>query len=200
MDNISNEDRSMRAVDQHMLDELRSSTNGCHVPAWNTSAKLSPPFRISPANLNIVFYNCTETAAVRPDGILADMGCGGGNDTFVRVVADGFFPNDETSGYAAYAIEGCDATVVPVMRSSSSSSGVANASDYLQLISDGFLLTWESDPARRDNSRTGRNIGIGIGVGCGGLIMGFFAFFVWYKHKNNKHVKLGGISPSHTDQ
>jgi hypothetical protein len=50
---------------------------------------------------------------------------------------------DETSDYEGYAIEGCDAAVMPVV----GSSGEANASNYERLIKDGFLLTWKQPPA-----------------------------------------------------
>ena len=54
-----------------------------------------------------------------------------------------------TGGYAGYALEGCDAIVVPVL----GSSGEGNASDYKRLISGGFLLTWDPPPARKFFSR-----------------------------------------------
>jgi len=46
--------------------------------------------------------------------------------------------DDDPGGYGSYFLEGCNATVVPVL----ARSGEANASNYKELISDGFLLTW----------------------------------------------------------
>lgn len=67
------------------------------------------------------------------------IGCVDASNAFVRAGV----PYDVTGNYAGYALEGCDATVVPVM---GSSSGSANASDYKQLVSDDFLLTWDETP------------------------------------------------------
>ncbi|KAF7027378.1 hypothetical protein CFC21_039424 [Triticum aestivum] len=50
---------------------------------------------------------------------------------------------DATGNYGGYALEGCNAVVTPVL---GSSSGQTNASDYKQLINDGFLLTWDPLP------------------------------------------------------
>jgi hypothetical protein len=139
---ISYPERGLRVVDQGKLDLLRAS-NSCQArPIMNTSVKLGIPFRIDPANLNLTLYNCTMTspAAVaerRHRGLLpTKMKCGNGSEVLVR--AGGRY-YDETSDYA---VEGCHAAVVPVMGSSSE----ANASHYEQLISDGFLLTWEPPP------------------------------------------------------
>jgi hypothetical protein len=63
------------------------------------------------------------------------MGCGNQHKVFVSM--GGRY--DETSDYGGYAVEGCDTSVVPVL----GSSGEANASHYEQLISNGFLLTWD---------------------------------------------------------
>ncbi|XP_044973771.1 uncharacterized protein LOC123441366 [Hordeum vulgare subsp. vulgare] len=132
---ISYEKQSMRVVDIQKEEDFKSSS-GCHFPLWNTSGKLLPPFKVSNCNLNLIFYNCTKTLAHR-DRALVEMRCVDGTNTFVR--AGGRF--NETGNYGDYALEGCNATVVPVM----SSSGKANASDYERLISGGFLLTWEWD-------------------------------------------------------
>jgi hypothetical protein len=73
---MSYEERSLRVVDLYELTQLRDY-NSCHVPRWNTSVKLRPPFKISPANLNLVFYNCTKKAAgvARQDGTLVETRC-----------------------------------------------------------------------------------------------------------------------------
>jgi hypothetical protein len=133
------EERRLRVVD--IYDKIASRF--CHVSSRNTSAKLSTSFKISRANMDLVLYNCTaEAAAVaRRDGKLVPMRCGNQSnaDTFVR--AGGFFYG--RNDYAANTIQGCNATVVPVL---GSKSGTANASNYEQLISDGFLLSWDGPP------------------------------------------------------
>uniref|UniRef100_M8BQ81 Wall-associated receptor kinase galacturonan-binding domain-containing protein n=1 Tax=Aegilops tauschii TaxID=37682 RepID=M8BQ81_AEGTA len=59
--NISYEDRSLHVIDVGKLHVLQVA-NSCHVPIWNSSVKLRPSFRIYPANLNLIFNNCTEEA------------------------------------------------------------------------------------------------------------------------------------------
>jgi hypothetical protein len=124
---------------------LRSSSS-CNVPIW-TSIVLGIPFRIDPINLNLIVYNCKEYASAaakaRRDRELVQtrMMCGNESKVFVRTGTAGGY--DETSDYEGYAIEGCDAAVMPVV----GSSGEANASNYERLIKDGFLLTWKQPPA-----------------------------------------------------
>jgi hypothetical protein len=132
---ISYEDLSLRVVDLYELNELRDS-NSCHVPRWNTSIKLRSEFKISPTNLNLVFYNCpgTSAGAARRDGTM--VRCVNQSDTFVST--RGFY--NETSDNTGF--EGCEATVMPVL----GSSDEAKASDYEKLIGDGFLLTWDPPP------------------------------------------------------
>jgi hypothetical protein len=127
------EERSLRVVD--IYDKTASWL--CRVSSLNTSAKLSRSFQISPANMDLVLYKCTaEAAAVaRRDSKLVPMRCGKEINADAFVSAGGFYVGD--------AIRGCNATVVPVL---GSKSGMANASDYEQLISNGFLLTWGPPP------------------------------------------------------
>jgi hypothetical protein len=129
---ITYEEHSLHAIDLGKLNLLKIS-NSCDVlPSWNTSAKLARPFQISSVNLNLILYNCTEAARRDDRGLVeTKMGCGNQHKVFAGV--EGLY--DETR-----AIEGCDACVVPVL---GSSPGKANASHYEQLISDGFLLTWD---------------------------------------------------------
>ncbi|BAF03876.2 Os01g0137100 [Oryza sativa Japonica Group] len=134
---------SLLVADVHKLDDFRnSSSKGCHVMTANTSSKVGQPFSVSSANLNLIFYNCTaETAAaaVRRDGGLVETKCSGGG-TLVRV--GGHY--SDSGSYEEYSVEGCGATLVPVL---GTSSGEANASSYEELISDGFLLTWQPPSA-----------------------------------------------------
>ncbi|MBC2899488.1 hypothetical protein CFC21_112321 [Triticum aestivum] len=133
---ISYEEHSLHAVDLHKETYFKKEeedfnvSKSCHFPRWNTSVKLAPPFKVTPANVNLIFYNCTKTVA------LVEVRCPNASNMFVRAGV----PHDATGNYAGYALEGCNATVVPVM---GSSSGSANASDYEQLIEDDFLLTWD---------------------------------------------------------
>ncbi|TKW13321.1 hypothetical protein SEVIR_5G092700v4 [Setaria viridis] len=94
------------------------------------------PFSISPVNQNLIFYNCTKPAAeeVRQKRGLVGTACR--NNTFVR--AGGSYDDEGSGSYSNYFLEGCNATVVPVL----GNSGEANASRYEKLISGGFLLTW----------------------------------------------------------
>ncbi|KAI5004439.1 hypothetical protein ZWY2020_031682 [Hordeum vulgare] len=134
--NISYESRSLRVVDVYQEKNFNDSER-CHFPLSNTSGKLAPPFKVSNSNLNLILYNCTKALAHRDRAALVEMRCGNASDVFVR--AGGRF--NETGNYGGYALQGCNATVVPVM----SWSGKANASHYKQLINGGFLLTWD-DP------------------------------------------------------
>lgn len=106
----------------------------CHVPTSNTSSKVALPFSISTTNLNLFLYNCNKTLVPRDgDGDLVETICG--NKTFARVGG-----NYSVSGdYAAFYMEGCNATVVPVLGT--------DARSYEQLIRNGFLLTWQGPPS-----------------------------------------------------
>ena len=66
-----------------------------------------------------------------------------GNGTFARI---GGSYNNETSNSSDsyYFLEGCDAIIVPMR--GGPGPGKANASNYEQLISDGFLLTFQPSP------------------------------------------------------
>uniref|UniRef100_A0ACD5TQK2 Uncharacterized protein n=1 Tax=Avena sativa TaxID=4498 RepID=A0ACD5TQK2_AVESA len=132
---VSYEKRSLRAVDLGKL-ELLHASNSCQVPIW-TSIVLGMPFRIDPINLNLILYNCTNWEKARQDRELVPtrMMCGNESKMFVRT-GGGY---DEMTNYEGYAIEGCDAAVMPVL----GSSGEANASNYGRLINDGFLVTWK---------------------------------------------------------
>ncbi|KAM0831185.1 hypothetical protein ACQ4PT_065734 [Festuca glaucescens] len=137
--NISYEGRYLRVVDEYKVKDL----NRCRVPTWNTSVKLGIPFKVDPDNLNLILYNCTTSAGVaaaRRDPALVEIRCRNESNAFVRAGV----PYNETDDNAGYADGGCNATVVPVLRS----SGVANTRDYKQLISGGFLLKWDLHPRK----------------------------------------------------
>nr|CDM80880.1 unnamed protein product [Triticum aestivum] len=110
-----------------------SDEKGCHVPTANTATKVGPPFSISPLNQNLVFYNCTKVPAGQAG--LVETVCR--NNTFVRAGGRYNWTHGINGGYT---LEGCSATVVPVLAASQE----VNAGDYEALISDGFLLTWQS--------------------------------------------------------
>jgi len=111
----------------------RSSPEGCRIPTANTSSRLAPPFSVSPVNQNLIFYNCTKPPP--PGAGLVDTVCH--KNTFVRA-ADG--RPDESAG--SYFLEDCNATMVPVL----GVSGKVNATNYEQLVRDGFLATWPRPP------------------------------------------------------
>ncbi|KAM3198006.1 hypothetical protein ACQJBY_073221 [Aegilops geniculata] len=174
------EERSLRVVDLHKEEGFNVSNSSCHFPRWNTSSKLALPFKVNPANLNLIFYNCTKTVA-RPDMALAEVRCGNGRNTYVRAGVR----YDATGNYGGYALEGCDALLVPMM----GSSGAANASDYEQLISDGFLLTWDPPPARGSTRIRTISIAVGAVLGAGAIFLFvFFVFFVLYQRKKKKQA------------
>lgn len=131
-------DASMLVADVHKLQDFNdSASEHCHAPTNNSSYKLGLPFSISANNENLIMYNCMNPLPEevwRREG-LVEMSCG--NRTFVRV-ADRR-SGDDSGGYGNYFMEGCNATVVPVL----ARSGEANASNYKELVRDGFLLTWQ---------------------------------------------------------
>jgi hypothetical protein len=129
----------------HVVDIYDKNASGfCYVPSWNTSYTVGRPFQISTTNLNLFLYNCAaEAAAVaRRDSKVVPMRCGKESNADAFVSVGGFY--NGTNDNVGNAIRGCNATVVPVL---GSKSGTVNASDYEQLISDGFLMTRDpSDP------------------------------------------------------
>ncbi|ONM30180.1 hypothetical protein ZEAMMB73_Zm00001d039925 [Zea mays] len=110
-----------------------TSTEGCRIPTANTSSRLVPPLSVSSDNQNLIFYSCTKPPSPG-EGLVATV-CH--NNTFVRA-ADGR-RSDESGGYV---LQGCTATRVPVL----GVSGKVNASNYDQLVWDGFLATWQLPP------------------------------------------------------
>lgn len=139
--NIAYEERSLHAIDRDKL-RLVQASNTCGMPpSWNTSVRSSSQFWISPANLELTMYNCTgvAAAAARRNETLEEtsMRCGNETEVFVRA---GLLYGETSDNATGYVVEGCDALVVPVQ----GSSGDKNASDYEQLIREGFLLTWDS--------------------------------------------------------
>ncbi|NP_001355004.1 LEAF RUST 10 DISEASE-RESISTANCE LOCUS RECEPTOR-LIKE PROTEIN KINASE-like 1.2 isoform 1 precursor [Zea mays] len=154
----------------------------CHSPTGNSSSKLGLPFSISPANQNMVFYDCVEppAQAVRRSRGLVDTACG--NRTLVGVARRPDVPG-------SYSLEGCHATVVPVLVR----SGQANPANYEELIRDGFLLTWQlpllppPSPAG-PKGRTSKVVGIVCGVVAVSLLAACF-FFVWHKRKRRKQAR-----------
>ncbi|KAI5004448.1 hypothetical protein ZWY2020_031691 [Hordeum vulgare] len=144
---VSYGERSLRVIDlgkMPLSHRASNSFNSC-LPIWNTSVILGRSFRISPTNLGLILYNCTEGApaeARREKELLqaTTMRCMNTSNTFVRAGV----PYDPTGNYSGYALEGCVATVVPVLRLP---SGQTNAGNYERLIDDGFLLTWDLPPS-----------------------------------------------------
>ncbi|GJN37556.1 hypothetical protein PR202_gb26527 [Eleusine coracana subsp. coracana] len=132
--NISYNTGSLLVADVHKLSDFNpSSPRGCHAPRANSTTKVGPPFSISPRNQYLIFYNCEKAPAPGQKEKLVETICR--NNTFVRA-AELF---DKSGSYGPYFLEGCGATVLPVL----GASGKTNASRYEDLIRDGFLLTWQ---------------------------------------------------------
>ncbi|KAF8705068.1 hypothetical protein HU200_031330 [Digitaria exilis] len=135
--NIFYGNSSLLVVDSHKLQALDGSVDeSCLVPKNNSSARIGFPFSISPSNRILVLYNCTK-APVSSEGLVETNLCGT-TTNFFRV--GGGYDDD----YDNYSVEGCDSTIVPVF---GGRYGKANASNYKQLIRQGFLLTWSPAPA-----------------------------------------------------
>jgi len=135
---------SLLVADAEKLEDFNSTSERCHAPSNNSSSKLGLPFSISAMNRDLIMYNCAEPLPEeerRGEG-LVEKSCG--NRTFARVADDRSDGDPGPGGYGSYFLEGCNATIVPVL----ARSGEANASNYKELIRDGFLLTWRR-PKRR---------------------------------------------------
>ncbi|XP_044974588.1 LEAF RUST 10 DISEASE-RESISTANCE LOCUS RECEPTOR-LIKE PROTEIN KINASE-like 1.2 isoform X4 [Hordeum vulgare subsp. vulgare] len=181
---------SLLVSDVHKLGDFDLSGDGsrCHVPTANTATKVAHPFSISPLNQNLVFYNCTKPLAPRTArrAGLVDTACR--NNTFVR--AGGWY--NESGGIGGgYDLEGCSAMAVTVL---GATTGEVNASDYQQLISGGFLLTWQPPPtADGSGNRNPARLKTIAGVvgGIGAILFMFvvcFVYFAWYKRKKRKQA------------
>jgi len=135
---------SLLVADAEKLEDFDSTSERCHAPSNNSSSKLGLPFSISAMNRDLIMYNCAEPLpeVERRGKGLVEMSCG--NRTFARVADDRSDGDPGPGGYGSYFLEGCNATIVPVL----TRSGEANASNYKELITDGFLLTWRR-PKRR---------------------------------------------------
>ncbi|XP_047058793.1 LEAF RUST 10 DISEASE-RESISTANCE LOCUS RECEPTOR-LIKE PROTEIN KINASE-like 2.5 isoform X1 [Lolium rigidum] len=154
---ISYEEDRMHVVD---LDKMRllPASNSCSERTWNISERLARRFRPDPMSLNLIMYNCTNAStttvsAARRGGELVEtmMRCGSESSEFVRI--GGSYNASES--YEGYYMEGCISSSLPVLWT----SGKANASDYEQLISDGFVLRWDPPPpAASGSKRTGKKI------------------------------------------
>ncbi|CAM0879192.1 unnamed protein product [Alopecurus aequalis] len=193
--NISYEERSLLAIDVGKLD-LVDASSSCDVGSmWNTSAKLGPQFRIDPGNLDLVFYNCTKKAAATAsqDRALVETRLKCGNKSEVFVGAAGSY--NETSDYAGYTIDGCDALVVPVL----GSSRVADASDYKQLITGGFLSTWGGP--HQANKRTFTKIVLIVSISAAAtLLFPCIYFLIWNRKGNRLRFLLCKKTSSNTEK
>jgi hypothetical protein len=136
--NISYEAKSMLVVDLGKLRLLPPATSSCNMPIWNTPEKLHRQFRIDPVSLNMIIYNCTNASlATRQDRDLVEtrMRCVNETQVFVGLERG----HGEMSG-----VEGCDIVGLPVL---AGANGEAKASDYDQLIRNGFILRWDREAA-----------------------------------------------------
>ncbi|CAO2204757.1 unnamed protein product [Urochloa humidicola] len=172
---------SLIVADIHKLGDFSGSdSKGCHVLTANTSSKVGLPFSISPVNLNLIFYDCTKIPEAERG--LVETKCSSG--LFVRV---GVGHYNDSSNYTQYSVEGCSTTLVPVM----GAFGKVNASNYEQLISDGFLLTWQLPSNGRRNIKL---ILIGSLSAPAGV---FFTCLVWTIYRQKQKLNLS-ILQKHT--
>ncbi|XP_066317252.1 LEAF RUST 10 DISEASE-RESISTANCEUS RECEPTOR-LIKE PROTEIN KINASE-like 2.4 isoform X2 [Miscanthus floridulus] len=166
--------RSLLIADRPLLQPYfdLSSHDGCRIPAANTSSVLVPPLSVSPVNQNLIFYNCTKPPS--PGGVdLVETVCH--TNTFVRA-ADG--RSDESAG--SYFLEGCTAAMVPVLEV----SGKVNASNYQQLLWDGFLATWQWMPPPSGINGTGMKIAIIVSLSvAASLLLPCIYVLVWHRQK-----------------
>ncbi|KAF7034588.1 hypothetical protein CFC21_045581 [Triticum aestivum] len=169
---ISYKDRNLRVVDVRKEEDFNVSNSRCNFPSWNTSSKLALPFKVNPANLNLIFYKCMKSVA------LVEVRCVNSSNVFVRAGVR----FDETGNYGSYSLEGCDAIIVPVMGSSDG----ANGSHFEQLISDGFLLTWDPPPTW-DSGKTSITFII-VGAVAGFAAFLAFVLFALYQRKKSKQA------------
>ncbi|KAF7034614.1 hypothetical protein CFC21_045599 [Triticum aestivum] len=187
INSISYEERNLRVVDEGKQ-KLLEASSGCGIKIGNTSAKLDTQFKIDLSNLNLILYNCTEESAVaaaRPDRGLVQTRVRCRNE-WVVFVRSGVH-HDRIGNYASYAMEGCDASVVPVL---GSSSGKTNASDYEQLIKDGFLLTWEAPPLPLPAAAHGRRSKKLILIVSLSATISLLTCLVWGVHRHKKKISL----------
>ncbi|XP_044974595.1 LEAF RUST 10 DISEASE-RESISTANCE LOCUS RECEPTOR-LIKE PROTEIN KINASE-like 2.2 isoform X1 [Hordeum vulgare subsp. vulgare] len=185
---------SLLVSDVHKLGDFDLSGGGsrCHVPTANTATRVGHPFSISPLNQNLVFYNCTKAPTKGAAG-LVETACR--NNTFVR--AGGRY--NESGGIGGgYGLEGCTATAVPVL----GATGKVNASHYQQLISDGFVLTWQPPTAAGSGSKgTSKKVMlIAVISGAGTLLLTCFYMLVWRKKGKRLWLHLCKKTSSNTEK
>ncbi|XP_022682589.1 LEAF RUST 10 DISEASE-RESISTANCE LOCUS RECEPTOR-LIKE PROTEIN KINASE-like 2.5 isoform X3 [Setaria italica] len=148
---------------------------GCYIPTGNATSKIGRPFSISPLNQNLIFYNCIKP--LPPSVGLAETMCR--NNTYVRVAAERY------DGHGSYFLEGCNSTVVPVL----ARYDHANASNYEELISDGFLLTWEV-PLKSGGSNRKKIVSIISMTVAASLLLPCIYMLVWHGKRGKLHFFL----------
>ncbi|KAI5004436.1 hypothetical protein ZWY2020_031679 [Hordeum vulgare] len=186
---------SLLVSDVHKLGDFDLSGGGsrCHVPTANTATGVAYPFSISPLNENLVFYNCSKAPAKGTAGMV-DTVCR--NNTFVH--AGGRY--NESGGIGGgYGLEGCGAMAMPVL---GASTGEVNASDYQQLIRDGFLLTWQPPTAAGSGSKgTSKKVMlIAVISGAGTLLLTCIYMLAWRKKGKRLWLHLCKKTSSNTEK
>ncbi|XBI15157.1 hypothetical protein VPH35_057632 [Triticum aestivum] len=171
---------SLLVSDVHKLGDF-SNGSSCHVPTANTASKIGPPFYMSLLNRNLIFYNCARKPRTARRAGLVDTVCR--NNTFVR--AGGRY-NASGRIDRGYALPGCNATAVPVL----GASGEVNAGDYQELISDGFLLTWQplTPSAGSGGSKKTTRMFIIFGSLGGLAALTVFVFYLLHQRKRKRAV------------
>ncbi|KAL6847862.1 hypothetical protein ACP4OV_021990 [Aristida adscensionis] len=177
---------SLIIADVHKLQDFNVSNRaGCQTPATNSSTRIGYPFSVSPASQNLIFYNCTKKPAPAAGEALVETRCR--NNTFVRVAES----LDESGGYGNYSLQGCDANVVPVL----GKHGEADASRYLELISDGFLLTWQLPPSPLPGSKT-KTLLIVLTSVAGSLLLPCIYVLIWHRKRGKRYFLFSIMTSS----
>ncbi|CAL4958022.1 unnamed protein product [Urochloa decumbens] len=176
---------SLLVADTRKLVQLSNLSNkDCqqyNFPLANTSSKIALPFSISPINQELILYDCAKPPALATAAAegLVERRCG--SSTFVARVGGG---HDELGNSSSYFLEGCTALVVPVL----GGYGNVSASNFEELISDGFLMTWTLQPG---SNRTGRKIILIVLTSItASLLLPCIYVLVWYRKRGKLHFFL----------
>ncbi|CAD6239544.1 unnamed protein product [Miscanthus lutarioriparius] len=181
---------SLLIADRHWPYFNTTSTGRCHTFRTSTSSRLAPPFSISSVNQNLIFYNCTKPPP--PVAGLVETVCH--KNTFV-CAADG--RPDESAG--SYFLEDCNATMVPVL----GVSGKVNATNYEQLVRDGFLATWQWPPPLPPPGSKwshGKTILIVLMAATASLLFPCIYVLVWHQKGQRLWFRLGRKASSSTER
>ncbi|OQU86374.1 hypothetical protein SORBI_3003G080100 [Sorghum bicolor] len=191
--------QSLLVADRHWPAYFNTSSRGrCRAFPAKTSSRLVRPFSISSVNQNLIFYNCDKPppppSPSSPGVDLVETVCHQAhNNTFVRAAADDGGGSDESSE-GSYSLEGCTAAMVPVL----GMSGEVNASNYQQLVWDGFLATWQLPPPPSSGGK--RSHGKTILIATASLLFPCIYLLVFHQRGQRLWFLLGRKGSSSTER